>query len=190
MKQKLWTSYRRYQDKINFIGIIIIFGLATGIFFYLKQDSMLKASLNLDLIEVFSGKVFSFQNIIYHLIILSIIILSSFILIGLPLLIIYIFCESLALGFLIPLFVSSFKLSSIGVLISYFIFTKLFFYILLIIFFISILKFTKSYLYHFRFKKNSYKKSLKITVIIACLIIINDFLIYFLANPILTFILV
>ena len=189
MKNKIRTSYQKHRMEIRFILIIMLFGLFSGLVFYLKQDSVMKASLSLNM-EIFSHNVFRFSNIIYHLLAILSLIALSFLLIGFPLLIVYIFLESLSVGFLIPLLFSSFKLSGIGIYISYFLLKKLGFFILLLVLFCLDLAFIKDYLLYLKNHKNKFFGSLKKVLITLFIIVANDFLVYFVMNRFLSFILV
>lgn len=190
MKAKIRTSLKKHANEIRFISIIIIFGLITGAIFYLKQSSTVKSSILLNMTDVFSTNVFSGKNIFIHIIILALLILSSFLAVGLIFTIVYIFIESLAIGFLIPLFINSFKLVGIWNFFVYFIFIKLLFLLLLILFFIAILKLTKCFLLDIKNRSSNYKLILKKVIIIFLLIVLNDIFIYFISNKIITFILV
>lgn len=190
MKTKLRTSFKKYEPEIKFILIIMLFGIITGAIFYLKQDDTIKASLTLDAINPFSNNVFNFQNIIMHLVILLFLTLSSFLGIGLIFTIIYIFIEGLAVGFLIPLFLNSYKLSGIWTISVYFIFIKLLFFILLIAFFIFLLKLVKRLLLSLKNRNLNFKSALKNVILIISFIFLNDLIIFFVGNKIVTFILV
>lgn len=181
----IWTSIKKHQSLFLFIGILFLFGFITGILFYFKQEASVKETISLSLSNLFQNNVFTIKNIFYHFIVLMIIcsLLSCFI--GLPLLIIYIFFEGITIGFIVPIFFSLFKINAIGYFLVYFLLIKFVFIFLLFLFFVKAIQYIKIYLLCLKRKSYDFMKNLKTIVLLLFIILINDFLVYFISNRLL-----
>lgn len=181
----LWTSFKQNKFLFLFISIILLFGIFSGIFFYLKQDNALKETIASSLTNVFQENVFSLENILYHFLLLLLSILLLFCFIGLPILIFFIFLEGVALGFMIPLFFSLFKIDAFIHFLLYFLLVKFLFLFFLLFIFIKSCQFLKSYFISLRKKNYDFLKNLKYLLVLVFLILLNDCGVYFGSNRIL-----
>jgi len=183
------TSFKKYKKIFIFLFIIFLFGILSGILFYFKQDVGIRQIIVANLSNIFSNNVFDLKNIIYHLSIYAILFILMFLMLGVPLTLIVIFFEGIACGFIIPILFSIYKVKSIFCLISYFVFIKMIYIILLFWLFIGMLKFFNEYILYFRTKKTLFLNYLKKIIIIGIFIFINDLCIYFVFNKVLIFLL-
>ncbi len=185
----IWTSLKKHKSLFLFLSILFLFGFVTGILFYFKQEASVKETILLSLNNLFQENVFPIKNIFYHFIILMIICSTLFCFIGLPLLIFYIFFESITIGFLFPIFFSLFKINAIFYFSLYFLLIKFFFLFFLFLFFVKSFRYIKSYLSCLKRKSYDFVKNLKYVAILILIILINDLFVYFVSNRILIFLL-
>lgn len=187
--KNLLINLKKQQISFIFLLIIFIFGLISGIFFYLKQDNIIKENIITSLNLLFKENVFPLKNILFHLLILISITATCFCLLGLPSFIIYLFFESISIGFIIPIFMNLYKINGLLYFLLYFVLIKMIYLILLGILFLKIKYFTKKYLESFKYKKNLFNKEIKYLLVIILFIMINDLIVYFGSNQILTILL-
>lgn len=183
------TSLQKHKKILFFLLIILLFGIISGILFYLKQEESIKKTIALNMADIFNHNIFSGKNIFIHMGIALIIIAASFLFLGIPAIIIAIFFEGISIGFIIPLFLSIFSWKFIYIFPLYFLFIKLLYLILLSILFLKDIDFTKNYISYLKKKSSSLAYSLKKLFSITLFILINDIFIYFGLNKILIFLL-
>ncbi len=181
------TSIRKYKNISLFLIIIFVFGLISGALFYYNQDISIRKNIIL-MDKIFNHNIFDVKNVFIHLGIILIIIATSFIFLGSLINIITVFIEGISIGFIIPIFASLYKIKSLLVFSIYFLTIKLLYLLLLGCLFIFTIKFSREYFMYFKSKKNIFFNSLKKMFLVCFLVILNDFMIYFLFNKLLIFI--
>lgn len=183
------TSFHKYKKIIVFLFIIFLFGIISGVLFYYKQDAGVRKVIITNLGNVFASHVFDVKNIVYHLSIFAFLFISMFLFLGIPLTLILIFVEGIALGFIIPIVFSIYKIKAIFYFCVYFLLIKSIYLILLCLIFICICKFSGNYFSYFKTKKITFLRDLKRIIILGGFILINDFVVYFGLNKALVFLL-
>ncbi len=183
------TSIHKHRNSYLFLAILLLFGIISGILFYVYQDVESKNNILNSASNLFQHNIFDLKNIFYHFLILLTISLCLFCLIGLPILLVYIFLEGISIGFIMPIFLSLYHFQSIIYFLIYFLFIKLLFILLLFLFFIKSILFLKTYILNFKKKNTLFLKNYKNLILIIFLIFINDLIVYFISNPILTWLL-
>ena len=183
------TSIKKHKNLYLFLTIIFIFGILSGILFYFNQDLGMRKTISLNMNNIFSHNVFDLKNTFIHLSICLIIIAASFIFMGEIIHILVLFLEGVSIGFLIPLFFNMFKWRFFYTFGLYFFLTK-FIYIFLF-FYLGILsfKFIKEYIIYLKTKKIKFFSSLKKMFLTIILLVLNDFLTFFIFNKLLIFLL-
>ncbi len=185
----IWTSFRRYKSLFLFLFILFLFGVVTGILFYFKQDVTVRSVIVESLQGLFQENVFAFKNIFYHAAFLLIVVALLFCFFGLPLQIIFLFFEGISIGFILPIFVSLYKIHSVLYFAAYFLFIKSVYLILLFFLFAKTLHFTKNYIYGLKNKKTVFLQDMKYVLFLLFVLVLNDFVVYFVSNPLLIFLL-
>lgn len=183
------TSFKKYKSFYIFLSILFLFGLATGILFYFKQEPSLQETILASLQNLFHDNVFSFQNILYHLIFFLLLCALLFCFLGLPFLIVYLFFEGISIGFIFPIFLSLFKINSFLYFFVYFLFIKFIYLFLLFSLFIKCFHFTKNYIYCLKNKNYGFMKDIKYILIFILFLFLNDLFVYFVSNKLLIFLL-
>ena len=186
---KKWTSYKKFKNLSIFLGIIFIFGIISGILFYLNQDITVKKTILLNMDGIFKTNLFDLKNILVHIGIVLIIIASSFIFLGPLIHIVYLFFEGVSIGFIIPIFFSLYKWKFMYTFGLFFILTKILYLLFLIYLFYLLISFSKEYIYYLKTKKVQFFSNLKKMFFVCIFIIVNDLIIYFLFNKLLIFLL-
>ena len=126
--QKLLKSNKKY-----FLCVLVIIGVGilAGFIYY----NLLINDVKLNIIDTLKNyPKFTYNAILKDLIFMSIIIVLSFIIIGMPLGIFYLFYESLAMGFIMQIFLVTFKFKGFLFALLYLIINKLIPLILIIFF--------------------------------------------------------
>lgn len=185
----IWTSLKNHKSLLLFVSILFLFGIMTGFLFYFKQDLSLRQEIVASLAGLFQNNVFTLKNIFFHLFFLVLLCALLFCFLGLPLYIMYVFFEGISLGFIIPIFVSLYKINFIGYFFAYFFLVKFIYILLLFFFFIKAFQFTKTYFQCLKNKTYVFMTNLKYILFLSALLLLNDFFIYFLGNKILIFLL-
>lgn len=185
LMKTIWTSLKKHKNLFLFISILFLFGFATGILFYFKQDATIKETINLSLTNLFQENVFTIKNIFYHFLILIVICSTLFCFIGLPLLILYIFFEGITIGFILPIFFSLFKINALWYFLVYFFLIKFLFLFFLFFLFVKAIHYLKNYIICLKNKSYDFIKNLKFILVFLVLILINDVFTYFVFNRIL-----
>lgn len=183
------TSIKNNKSLFLFISIIFLFGIVTGVLFYFKQDLSLRKEILASLSSLFQRNVFDLSNIFYHLFFFILLVALLFCFIGLPILVIFIFFEGVSIGFVVPLFISLFKIRAIGYFLSYFLFVKFIYIFLLFFLFVKFFHFIKTYIYCLKNKQYLFMSNLRYIVLFILCILLNDFFVYFVSNRILIFLL-
>lgn len=183
----IWTSLKKNKSFFLFLSILFIFGVVTGILFYFKQDLTIRETIISSLHDLFKTNVFSLKNVFYHVMVLLVIFATLFCFLGIPLFVCYLFFEGLSIGFIIPIFVSLYKVHSIGYFLLYFLLIKFFFLVLLFLLFVKCFHFIKVYLLSLKYRNYEFMSELKYIFFFFILLIINDFVIYFISNRLLLF---
>ena len=184
---RLRTSYNKHKSIFLFLFIILIFGIMSGFLLYLKQDTSVRETIVLNIGNVFSHNIFDVKNILIHLGIFLIIIATAFVFLGIPLLLLIIFLEGISIGFIIPIFVSIYKLKAMFTFSFYLIFIKIIYLIILSFLFIFLISFTKNYILYLKTKKLQFFSQLKKMFLLCIISLLNDLTIYFLFNKVLIF---
>lgn len=172
-----------YRNIIKFLIGLLIVSIVFGSIYYLLQSSDIKSIIvnSLENIGDYSPKF----NIVFHLTILSLILILTISIIGIPLIIFYLFYEGFSLGFLFTGIINYLGLK--GLLNGFiFIFFNKFIYIACLIYLLYL-----SINYFFQIKHRLSKdiimsKYLKRFIIVFIIIVINDIIIYFLTPKILS----
>ena len=185
----LRTSLKANKSFFLFLAILLFFGIATGVLFYVKQDISLKDTIVSSLQELFKGNVFSFQNIFYHLVILFFLCILLLFFLGIPFFVLYIFFEGIALGFILPIFFSLYKINCVLYYFLYFVIIKLVYFFLLFFLFTKAIQFIKSYVSNLKKRDTRFLWEFKYLLFFVLCIFVNDIFVYFLGNKILTFLL-
>ncbi len=187
--KSIWTSLKRHKNLFLFITILFLFGFATGILFYFKQEPSIKETILLSMTNLFQENIFTIKNIFYHFIILLLICSTLFCFVGLPFLVFYIFFEGISIGFILPIFFSLYKINAIWYFLIYFLLVKFIFLFFLFLLFVKSVHYIKSYIICLKNKSYDFIKNLKFIFVFIILVLINDVFIYFLGNRLIIFIL-
>ena len=183
------TSLAKHKTKFLFLFILFVFGLITGLLFYFKQEEGLKLEIVTSLNGLFQNNVFTMKNIFYHFVILLLSSLLLFCFLAIPFLACYVFFEGLSIGFIVPIFLSLFKVKAIGCFFLYFVVVKLFYLLFLFLLFVKSFSFTRSYLTCLKNKSYLFLSHFKYFLFLFILFFLNDLLVYFGGNRILIFLL-
>lgn len=189
MKLK-WTSSNK--TLLKFLISLLFIGIITGIIVYIKQPSIIKTSIinELDLLDI-TLKEARQNNFIYHLIIFSIIILLSLSVVGLPIMIFYLFYEGISAGFLIASFFHYKKVPGLFYAGIFTLINKLIFYLIIIYLIIGTIRYSKKMIISFKTKNNLIQEHVFLMFIknIFGLIImlLYDVFLFYLGNKILAY---
>ena len=181
MKQ-IWTSLKKQQHYLLFLGILLIIGLATGIFLGIQNKETLLNILPNYISELKNTPI---NFITSHIIIISVICILSYLFIGIPLACIYLFYEGASIGFLGVGLFSLFGLKAIPFILIFFLLTKAMFLCLYLLLFIKNLRIAKTVMQSIvrkKAEKEQIYSLLQNTLIFLVLILINDILIYFIGS--------
>lgn len=183
------TSLKKHKSKLLFLFILFAFGLITGLLFYFKQEEVLRNEIVTSLNGLFQNNVFTIKNIFYHFVLLLLFTLLLFCFLSIPFMVGYLFFEGLSLGFIIPIFISLFKVKAIGCFLCYFVIMKLVYLLLLFLLFVKSFSFTKSYVTCLKSKSFLFLNNLKYFFVLYVVVFVNDLFVYFVGNRILIFLL-
>ena len=174
-----------------FIITLLIGGFLFGIIYFHLQNDLNKTLIAKKITELASLIKTTHQNMIFnHLLIIIALVFLAYSIIGIPLILFYLFYESTSIGFLIASLYSSFKIKGVLFGLIYTIISKLPFIIFLVYISYIALKITKKLLRVLIFKENDslyqHLKNLFLKLGIAIIaILLYDLFLYFLANKIL-----
>ncbi len=175
-----------------FIITLLVLGILFGIIYFSMQSDVNKSLITQKMLGLENTIKTSSQNMILpHLIIIIALVFLSYSIIGVPLILFYLFYECTSIGFLLAAFYNSFKFKGILFGLIYTFICKLIFILCLIYISYIALKITKKLLRILIFKENdslyAHLKNLFLKLGIALgVIIIYDLFLYFFANKILT----
>ena len=95
-----WTSSNRFM--IKFLVSLLVIGIIVGFIFYYRETTFTKSNIDgeLALLKDFLHQTKQ-NNFFYHIILLSVLMVLSLIIIGLPLILFYLFYEGVCFGFLL-----------------------------------------------------------------------------------------
>lgn len=185
----MWTSINK---KIYlFLGIIFAIGLVLGIIFLIYLDESSKDILFLNINEWFQGiEKSNINNIISHIIILSSLFLLSIFIIGIPLVLFFVFYNGFSLGFTLMTLISIFGIKGLLYGLIYIIITKGIYLFFLTIMIVSLLKMSINILKRLFSKETLSKDNLSLLIkrILFCIgiIFINDIILYFFGTKLIT----
>ncbi len=176
-----------------FIITLIIIGIIFGIMYFYMQEDLSKTLIYDKLANISSIIKDSNQKmIVVHLITIVILLFLSYSIIGMPLILFYLFYECTSLGFLIASFYASFSIKGVIFALIYILISKAIYIICLVYICYIALKITKKLLRVLLLKEQeslyTLLKNLFLKLGIALVvIIIYDLFLYFGANKILSF---
>ncbi|NLL02032.1 MAG: hypothetical protein GX265_03320, partial [Mollicutes bacterium] len=171
---------------------LLIIGVLVGIYIYIRQPSLVKASIINELKSLEDILKNSKQNnFLYHIIVLSISAFLSTFVIGIPIIIFYLFYEGLSIGFLLASFINYKKISGLLFGTVFFIINKLLLLSIIIYLLIVSINYSKKIIINIKNKDYRISEHLLnhlIKMIFVFIIVMTyDIFIYFLGNRILTY---
>lgn len=177
----MWTSISKKM--YVFMLVILIIGIITGIVFVIMLDEATKEILFLNINEFLQN--FSNTNInsgLMHLVILSSLLILSIFLVGVPLLIFYMFYNGFSIGFVVSSITYIFGIKGMLYGSIYILISRLVYIIVLIIFNVNLFKIIKCNIDSLVYKKSN-KESLSVfykrSIVFIGIILINDVILYF-----------
>lgn len=188
MKLK-WTSINK--NLIKFLISLLIMGILVGIYIYIKQPSLTKVSILSELKSLNTILNSKQNNFLFHLLILSLFFFFSIIVLGLPLLLFYLFYEGVCFGFLLGGFINYKKISGLLYGTIFMIINKLLLYVCIIYILIVSINYSKKVILSLRHKDYKiyeyiFNHVIKI-IFILLIIMLYDIFIYFFGNKILSY---
>ncbi len=189
MKLK-WTSSNKVL--LKFLISLLIIGFIIGIFVYTKQPSVIKESISseLSLLDV-TLKESKQNNFIYHLVLFSIIIVLSLSVIGVPILIFYLFYEGLGAGFLSAGFFKYKKVTGFFYSNIFLIINKLLYFLVIIYIIVNSINYSRKIIVSFSLKDRLLQDHLFImfikNIFALIVILLYDLFLYYLGNKILAY---
>lgn len=178
----MWTSLSK---KIYlFLGILFTIGLILGIIFLVYLDESSKEIILLNINEWLQGlENTHLNNILPHIIILSSLFILSLFLVGLPLILFFVFYNGFSIGFMLMALVDIFGIKGILYGIIYTLISKGIYLFLLFIFIITMIKIVvilfKNYFKKEKMSKDGLNLLFKRTLICIAGILISDIILYF-----------
>lgn len=177
--QQMLKNNKKY---LMFIFIVILIGILCGFIYYhfLSTETQIQIA---DTLNNYSN--FRYNFIIKYLVIMSLILVLSFFVVGIPLSIVFLFYESLSIGFLINIFFVSFGISGLIYSFLFIIINKLISFVLIICFIQKIINIGRLVIGIFIYKKDAvifdklivnFKNSLYIILFVLILNIILYFI--------------
>ena len=188
MKLK-WTSINK--NLIKFLISLLIMGILVGIYIYIKQPSLTKVSILSELKSLNTILNSKQNNFLFHLLILSLFLFFSIIVLGLPLLLFYLFYEGVCFGFLLGGFINYKKISGLLYGTIFMIINKLLLYVCIIYILIVSINYSKKVILSLRHKDYKiyeyiFNHIIKM-IFILLIIMLYDIFIYFFGNKILSY---
>lgn len=183
------TSFSKYKFVFLFLFILFLFGVVTGLLFYLKQEQVIKESILQSLTPLFQENVFTLKSVLFHFLILLGLIALSFCFLAIPGFICYLFFEGISIGFVLPIFFSLYKINGLFYFLLYFLFVKVIYLILLFFLFLKLVRFTKKYVEGLRLRKYIFMEDMKYIGVVVVVLLINDLIVYFGSNQLLSLLL-
>lgn len=178
----MWTSLSK--KFYLFLGIIFTIGITLGIVFLIYLDESSKEIISLNINDWLQGlKNTSINNIIPHIIILSSLCILSLFIIGLPLVLFFVFYSGFSVGFTLISLIEIFGIKGLLYGLVYILITKGVYLFFSYIFVVSLLKIAmimfKKIFQHQKIAKESINLLLKRILICIAIILISDVIIYF-----------
>ncbi|MBD8924165.1 hypothetical protein EGR52_12355 [bacterium] len=175
----MWTSINKKIYVL--LSVILIIGISLGIVFLIMQDEAYKEILYLNINEYIQGNN-NINNILIHLVSLSTIFLMSLFVIGIPLVIFFLFYNGFSIGFTICSLTNIFGIKGLLYGIIYILISKGIFILFLIIFSVTLFKIIKELIDVFINKSNNKDMLvllIKKALLCVLIIFINDIILYF-----------
>ncbi len=175
-----------------FIVTLIVLGILFGIIYFMVQNDLNKTLIVEKMMGLENTIKTTHQNMLLpHLITIIALVFLSYSIIGVPLILFYLFYECTSLGFLIASFYSAFKIKGILFGLLFILISKVIYILCLIYISYIALKITKKLLRVLIFKENDslylHLKNLFLKLgITVCVIVLYDLFLYFFANKILS----
>lgn len=185
-----WTSSNK--NLIKFLVALLIMGILIGIYIYIKQPSLIKVSIinELKLLDN-TLKTTHQNNFLYHILIISVFTFLSILVLGVPIILFYLFYEGVSMGFLIAGLFNYKKVSGLIYGVIFMTINKLILYVLLVYLLIVSINYSKKVIISIRRKDYRIYEyiftHLVKMVFILIVIIVYDIFIYFLGNKILAY---
>jgi len=190
---KIWASIVKRKKIIQFLLCIVIIGLVVGIVFYYKQGDINKENIGSNMnFFITNLEIKRINGIFFHLIAVTMLFVLSFLIIGFPAAIIYLFYESLSIGFSLAVFNASFKFSGLLFGLIFNVICKSVFLILLLIFNVKIFDVSRNIIGSIFFKRDKTIKRLllvniKFLILIVGFVLLNDLILYLFGTSIIKF---
>ena len=126
--QQILKKNKKY---LMFIFIVVLIGIVCGFIYYHFLNTEIQIQIA-DTLKNYNN--FRYNFIVKYLVIMSLLLVLSFFIIGVPLSILFLFYESLSIGFLINIFLASFGISGLIYSSLFILINKLISFILIICF--------------------------------------------------------
>ena len=136
----MWTSINKKMYVV--MSIILVIGIALGVIFLIMQDEAYKEILFLN-INDYLQSYHNINSILIHLVSLATVFLLSLFVVGLPLVIFFVFYNGFSIGFTICSLTNIFGLKGLLYGIIYVLISKGIFILLLLIFSVTLFKIIK-----------------------------------------------
>ncbi len=179
---------RKHKKYLIFVLTVVLVGIVVGFIYANLQSGNIKANI----INTLEGiGTFRYNAIFKDLIIMSLLLVSSFLIIGLPLCLFYLFYEGISLGFLISIFMMTFKIKGLIYILIYLLFNKIITLFIMFFFLKHVINIGRYVIGLIIYKKDSLIKekiflnfmtSLKYIIVLFVINIILYFLSYFLMS--------
>jgi|GEM_PF-1022779 len=187
------TSILRRKNTIQFLLCLFLVGIIIGIIFYIKQSESNKDSI-MNSMSFFQSNLETknINQIINHLIIITIIVVLAFLIIGTPIVVMYLFYEGLTIGFSVAVFHSTYQFKGLVFGLAFNFVTKGIYIILLILFAIKIIDISRNIIGTTIYKndssiKTSILKNSKYSLLLLGFILLNDSLLFVFGNKLMAF---
>ena len=183
----MWTSLNK--KIFIFITTILIIGIITGILFLIFLNEASQEIIFLNINNYLQNiNTYTFNNIFIDIIILSCLIILSLFIIGIPLIIFFVFFNGFSIGFVLSSLsiifgIKGFIYSIIYIIINKSVFT-FFLYFLILALFKLMLTIFKHFIYKEKINKDEIIHLFKKIALCLIIIIIYDVLLYFFGNNI------
>ena len=179
--QQILKKNKKY---LMFIFIVVLIGIVCGFIYYhfLNTETQIQIA---DTLKNYNN--FRYNFIVKYLVIMSLLLVLSFFIIGVPLSILFLFYESLSIGFLINIFLVSFGISGLIYSSLFILINKLISFILIICFIQKTINIGRFIIGMFIYKKDevifdklifNFKNSLYIILFV----LLTNIILYFLSS--------
>lgn len=173
---------------IKFLLMLFITSILVGIYLYLSKEKLIRESINTELIKMINNLDITRQNnILNHLLIMIVLSVLSLTIIGLPIILIYFLYEGVSIGFLLSSFINYSPIKGMLFGTIFIIISKIIYITILIYLLTNTLKYTKNFLKRLKMSKNELIINQVIKISFCTTItLINDIILYFIGNKIIT----